>query len=140
MKTAAAVEGSTTAPVSYTHLDVYKRQVHIDLPPFLYFTFHPGAMEHLLYSTLGETPYVPSTDVQNSLQRGLETNLSISDGKGGTLEGYNSFHFISVSYTHLDVYKRQLIENIQRENLNSMEIAAAIDFLIKQHDLSLIHI
>ena len=29
-----------------------------------------------------------------------------------------------------------LIENIQRENLNSMEIAAAIDFLIKQHDLT----
>ncbi len=29
-----------------------------------------------------------------------------------------------------------LIENIQRENLNSMEIAAAIDFLVKQHDLT----
>ena len=29
-----------------------------------------------------------------------------------------------------------LIENIQRENLNPIEVASAIDFLVKQHDLT----
>ena len=71
---------STLLPVSYTHLDVYKRQPLI------------GA---------------------NVVEKGRSTNGVITDFNGKfTLEVDESASLVvsyigSVSYTHLDVYKRQ---------------------------------
>ena len=39
-------------------------------------------------------------------------------------------------FSDSEVMEVALIENIQRENLNPIEVASAIDFLVKQHDLT----
>ena len=85
---AALRAGSTLAPVSYTHLDVYKRQV-------------VGGMDKLsVLTAFADAIGAPSWFGKNydALTDALR---DLADADGRTIE------IISVSYTHLDVYKRQ---------------------------------
>ena len=75
----------TVIPVSYTHLDVYKRQV-------LDRTKEPGS--------LGEPLYL---DVVAALKGTKFDAVKINSGR----YGLGSKDTTPVSYTHLDVYKRQ---------------------------------
>ena len=71
-------------PVSYTHLDVYKRQFH-----FLFHGFM--AFYHLVYILFPEFAVTPG---------GFRRVLKVF-GRAPALA--------PVSYTHLDVYKRQML-------------------------------
>ena len=70
----------TRYAVSYTHLDVYKRQ------------FETFAPEKVLYEFGFGLSY---------------TNFKIETEKANYSEGKTEFNVKAVSYTHLDVYKRQ---------------------------------
>ena len=85
------------APVSYTHLDVYKRQ-EID-QEFFDKIYEPGTVSS-------------EEEFRAKIKANIEENLiSDSDYKFGVdaqkalLEKYTNL--VSVSYTHLDAYKRQ---------------------------------
>ena len=73
-------------PVSYTHLDVYKRQVRVLLYNIIHLELQPGTAvsENELSTTLS----LSRTPVREAL---IELN-----------------RIGPVSYTHLDVYKRQI--------------------------------
>ena len=81
---------ATSMPVSYTHLDVYKRQA-LYLAGIIQNTFG-GCGGH------GVTPY--SASAKRPAIKMLACNLVVASLS--TLDGV-----WSVSYTHLDVYKRQ---------------------------------
>ena len=70
--------------VSYTHLDVYKRQVLL----FRKFTSSFGI--------------VTATGILNLLRQDFRVTAR-------TLKMQDRYFFMSVSYTHLDVYKRQTL-------------------------------
>ena len=67
------------APVSYTHLDVYKRQLHI------------------------YAKYRPKYWIQ------IAPDSYLTDNNGETYQLRSGIGIIPVSYTHLDVYKRQVV-------------------------------
>ena len=69
------------APVSYTHLDVYKRQV-----------------------------FENQNNLMSETFRNVRTNLQFMLGNGKKVILVTSTVSGAVSYTHLDVYKRQVYE------------------------------
>ena len=75
-------------PVSYTHLDVYKRQ------------------NENLTTVMGfQNVYLPLTQ-ENSFEPRLSLRYQ-KTGKGAWSFAYGKHSTMAVSYTHLDVYKRQ---------------------------------
>ena len=92
-------------PVSYTHLDVYKRQVFVDL------FGGSGLLSHI---TKRERPdatviYNDHDNYRERLENISRTNALLSDLRRLS-EGIPRHRMLSkktVSYTHLDVYKRQ---------------------------------
>ena len=116
----------TIIPVSYTHLDVYKRQVIIHRGShwlwrsgfkwlarvlsniarlFTGIEIHPGAtigrrffIDHGMGVVIGETAEI-----------GDDCTLYHGETLGGTSWQKGKRHPTPVSYTHLDVYKRQLL-------------------------------
>ena len=81
-------------PVSYTHLDVYKRQ---QLAPD----------EVLVYCAKGETldGEIQIQDTSCKIKENLSEEV-IPMGMGTLLT--DAYCIVAVSYTHLDVYKRQV--------------------------------
>ena len=78
-------------PVSYTHLDVYKRQVYENGVPQILLT---------------EVGYVSLTDgTYHYYLKDHQGNNRVVVDEEGTVEEVNDYY--AVSYTHLDVYKRQ---------------------------------
>ena len=89
-----ATDGSAFDPVSYTHLDVYKRQLDV----LDQTRGHPAAAQDAWQRFEECMPTIlaakaPALDVQQDGQVAID---DIANGRG------------PVSYTHLDVYKRQL--------------------------------
>ena len=80
-----------TRTVSYTHLDVYKRQEFRELMT--------NSVWYVLLNRCG-------LDVQEYLE--LKTVLTPEEYAAARASTLNA-HYTPVSYTHLDVYKRQLI-------------------------------
>ena len=76
------------APVSYTHLDVYKRQ-GCDFSGLFYYDVNSGAVG---------TPYTMTAS---------SPNVTSATSQPFAATGYGAAAQ-TVSYTHLDVYKRQL--------------------------------
>ena len=56
--------------------------------------------------------------------------------RAARLAGLNEVPVIVVDYDEAKMQEVSLIENIQRENLNPVEEASAIRFLMKQHDMT----
>ena len=85
-------------PVSYTHLDVYKRQSLGSWPIFGFGT-EEQKQKYLVPLAKGEKIGAFGLTEENagSDAGGTETT-AVLDGD----------HYIPVSYTHLDVYKRQI--------------------------------
>ena len=81
------------SPVSYTHLDVYKRQIHYCVPNVL---SRVARTASIAYSNV----FLPM--LQHIARQGGFTNAIRMDA--GLREGV-----YPVSYTHLDVYKRQVV-------------------------------
>ena len=83
-------------PVSYTHLDVYKRQVYFVLDKYLYFKTITGLLSICFFwrlHTAGTWSCTSTDDLfDKNLFYGAETVW---------------YTIVPVSYTHLDVYKRQ---------------------------------
>ena len=96
-------------PVSYTHLDVYKRQLYT-LPKNL-MNYKPLEKQ----DTERPRKYIPNCDAVIQLMRVIVTEKR---RKGNRLAKYadrsgdclfsSGYCIVSVSYTHLDVYKRQV--------------------------------
>ena len=94
MRAPTAVAGSYPGPVSYTHLDVYKRQLHDG---------SVVSMDHLLGYGVLDGQLLQLVGVVLLVLRGI--------GQCGGIP--------PVSYTHLDVYKRQLFMLIK---LNTIKL------------------
>ena len=111
---------SVRAPVSYTHLDVYKRQVQnrrilidktpkrtgeelVPITPFLFLLFMGTRLPWL--SDYGPVSYSHLDVYKRQL---LVWVIFRSSQRFDLLKKH--LH-ISVSYTHLDVYKRQVVKN-----------------------------
>ena len=95
--------------VSYTHLDVYKRQESV-LPHSTFFVSKEvynkyGAFD-LSIKVLADYDFIC-----RCVSKGVkleEVDVVISNFRlGGISSSYFDFYSDSVSYTHLDVYKRQ---------------------------------
>ncbi len=56
--------------------------------------------------------------------------------RAARLAGLTEVPVLTVDYDEAQIHEVSLIENIQRENLNPVEEAAAIRFLMKQHDMT----
>ncbi|MDO4568521.1 MAG: ParB/RepB/Spo0J family partition protein [Clostridia bacterium] len=56
--------------------------------------------------------------------------------RAAKLAGLSGIPAIIREFSDADIMEVALIENIQREDLNPIEIAEAVNFLIKQHDLT----
>ena len=56
--------------------------------------------------------------------------------RAARLAGLSEVPVLVADYDEAQIHEVSLIENIQRENLNPIEEAAAIRFLMKQHDLT----
>ena len=106
-----------TRPVSYTHLDVYKRQVVDSLTnagiPNAPVTISGGALEATITVQTNATgnytaQVLPATYTVTAgpLPPGYPTSNSVS-GQVVTVSNTTTVPNIPVSYTHLDVYKRQ---------------------------------
>ena len=79
-------------PVSYTHLDVYKRQTE---------TRHGDADDTFSW----QIQFIESLGTDQKCQGGIQTT--------GNTDYYS---LAAVSYTHLDVYKRQLVTLYHRDS------------------------
>ena len=92
-----------SVPVSYTHLDVYKRQELEYLRNYLLIQRHRYDNFEVYYDVDAQALpcLIPRLLIQPLVEKSLFHGL-----KNGSLHGciYSS---IPVSYTHLDVYKRQ---------------------------------
>ena len=98
--------------VSYTHLDVYKRQFQLyvshESDEHLYFEFsrlilgEDADLGHIARQTMGDTN-ANLTDLQARVKPGPGLRLPYRD----VSVGYPPVGVLAVSYTHLDVYKRQ---------------------------------
>ena len=56
--------------------------------------------------------------------------------RAARLAGLSEVPVLVTDYDEAQIHEVSLIENIQRENLNPIEEAAAIRFLMKQHDMT----
>lgn len=56
--------------------------------------------------------------------------------RAARLAGLSQVPVLAVDYDESQIHEVSLIENIQRENLNPVEEAAAIRFLMQQHDMT----
>ena len=81
-----AERGQTDEPVSYTHLDVYKRQLHVQLHR------HANSIRDLVEHHVMRHPKVAAIESEIRFQLFVPVWQRRE----------------AVSYTHLDVYKRQL--------------------------------
>ena len=90
------------APVSYTHLDVYKRQY---LPLSIERNI---ALGNLRSKPLWSIAHRDRTGVTN-LMKAMNVAARSADQPVGALSGGNQQKVMTVSYTHLDVYKRQYL-------------------------------
>ena len=95
--------------VSYTHLDVYKRQslpIQLFISPFVALSIKPLSSSNLysLFSTTNQK------DENSSQEEEEEYLFSRSASVTGLelLADMRSGGSVPVSYTHLDVYKRQV--------------------------------
>ena len=99
------MEAARRPPVSYTHLDVYKRQVVDDL----IYDMIPYYKEKGLEETVNllKDKY-PEQDIREAAE---DLDELIKEGKLYTEDIYENYihDIVAVSYTHLDVYKRQVI-------------------------------
>ena len=91
------LRGQEINPVSYTHLDVYKRQVFQN-------------RRHMIF------PYADSASGTAALTRADQVRDGVIRASGGAAAAFFTFGRVyvgttachgAVSYTHLDVYKRQ---------------------------------
>ena len=118
----------THAPVSYTHLDVYKRQLRqtwVDVPAAQQANLAQG------HNKSGEVPHqhypacagswgalkTSSTGLMDFLEAHLNPGKLTPDWQraiGITQTGWYRTP-LTVSYTHLDVYKRQLLATIRAQ-------------------------
>ena len=102
-------------PVSYTHLDVYKRQndtwardhgaitmMDVDAPSLLDFTFNGWGLKFA--SDLDNQ--ITRRAIENGVLKGRYVNRLGFVLEGGSIES-DGMGTLPVSYTHLDVYKRQ---------------------------------
>ena len=87
---------TTLEPVSYTHLDVYKRQHHEAIPFKL-----PVICKDCQWSSILDTSFAGGLKVDGTFKGGAIYSLA---GRSLALLKQEA-----VSYTHLDVYKRQAI-------------------------------
>ena len=112
-------------PVSYTHLDVYKRQLLSlavkDGTATISSVKYQGAellrmyMERILAMIRAEYPGVPVAQLVISLEnmemKLMDCLMGCADALGISRDlvhiASHTECFVSVSYTHLDVYKRQ---------------------------------
>ena len=90
-------------PVSYTHLDVYKRQKH---------DYSWVCVDGLTKFSNMSLKYVMKLQEDRSLDRIPGLVQQRDYGKSGELmkDLLTRFHNMPVSYTHLDVYKRQILD------------------------------
>ena len=88
--------------VSYTHLDVYKRQAFLGFGHYQINSIKKlYGVENVTYETLSNTTAMPSRitrEAYGDLQEKAETDPDAFQDQG---------YLDTVSYTHLDVYKRQ---------------------------------
>ena len=85
---------ATPLPVSYTHLDVYKRQVYTQ----------PGAIYQIVVNLVTNS----MTHAFTGIAHGRMQIQAAADGDGWVLHySDNGVGMEAVSYTHLDGYKRQ---------------------------------
>ena len=110
------MQKSGIAPVSYTHLDVYKRQDPSNLPAI------PAGMQYQLWGIVDGKPVdagliiTTTADKKYRIQKMKSFGKSKVEAFAVTLEtaGGNPTpkgDMYAVSYTHLDVYKRQVEES-----------------------------
>ena len=122
-----------TKPVSYTHLDVYKRQVVRDPPKKVIESDEPLSKDVIRAVIASGCSYTNCPEILTNIHRKRTVVRSLAVGPEMVCEecGYfcfevggeryeiempiiknNGFDLISitaVSYTHLDVYKRQVV-------------------------------
>ena len=97
--------------VSYTHLDVYKRQ-NVDFLGFIFYEKSPRFhLNHLSFDELKSINHKGKVGV--FVNESIEKIIEIAERCGLNyiqLHGDEDENFIlsPVSYTHLDVYKRQV--------------------------------
>ena len=104
-----------TAPVSYTHLDVYKRQIFNTRQgpgqPILYLSLYSGRPRLMLYNSSGslilDESVTPPFSLVNNGWYFLAAVIEPDAYKACYVVGDRSTG-TAVSYTHLDVYKRQI--------------------------------
>ena len=89
-------------PVSYTHLDVYKRQLLPCLPARLLNTLTPGIQNMKIRELFTKPIDRPINGVIKADQRDAESIWQELD------------EYVPVFYTHLDVYKRQPLDTSAR--------------------------
>ena len=88
----------SSIPVSYTHLDVYKRQ-QINMLVSLICGYCNLSERMLIFAGI-LNQIVTLKYISNALMKRIKSNYR-------KIVGFNS-GLIAVSYTHLDVYKRQV--------------------------------
>ena len=71
-------------------------------------------------------------------QKGSRYMISAGERRfrAARLAGLSEVPVLVTDYDEAQIHEVSLIENIQRENLNPIEEAAAIRFLMKQHDMT----
>ena len=97
----------TTSPVSYTHLDVYKRQPSTLLDEELRTRMGTVAVELARaagYTSAGTAEFLVDKN-RNFYFIEMNTRIQVEHPVTELVTGID----IAVSYTHLDVYKRQLL-------------------------------
>ena len=104
--------------VSYTHLDVYKRQGRFIAS--LMQLLHPDLL--LLLTIL--INYLNYSNYLKLLIKLINEHTTFLI----TLANYNNYNsFVTVSYTHLDVYKRQVMDNEIQEKIINLFIGLVAD-------------
>ena len=119
----------TDLPVSYTHLDVYKRQTPINTPAgttvlssirlngsLVYTTYQGGTTAQRFREYMGKQliPSLEKDDVvimDNMRSHHAKIVTELLDKAGISYLYLPPYSPDSVSYTHLDVYKRQVEES-----------------------------
>ena len=121
--------------VSYTHLDVYKRQMNA-LSICIMLVIYGRMIEVYWTTSVGPIPLATMTnrDWSHTGQNYLKSLFALA---------FQAFLIMAVSYTHLDVYKRQVLA-IPRDILPPAQQADLIrdycrEFFVSK-GLSLIHI
>ena len=120
-------EGTSAAPVSYTHLDVYKRQESLHVGPV---GIHNAEKEAGIFeaakleSDFCKGLYKSDPDITNEqLDKRFSDYVKENQIKVGMQENHSNLmsneiwekgqRLKAVSYTHLDVYKRQGLKQLR---------------------------